>query len=38
VPPSAIKNINDIRIQERIILMNELGRKPFYEELLNAWE
>ena len=32
VPPSAIKKINDIRIQERI-LMNELGRKPHDEEL-----
>ncbi len=32
VPPSAIKKINDIRIQERV-LMTELGRKPHDEEL-----
>ncbi|KAL7436116.1 hypothetical protein ACHAXH_003960, partial [Discostella pseudostelligera] len=31
VPPSAIKKINDIHIQERI-LMNELGCKPHDEE------
>mmetsp|Transcript_11513 Transcript_11513/g.28360 ORF Transcript_11513/g.28360 Transcript_11513/m.28360 type:complete len:776 (-) Transcript_11513:31-2358(-) len=32
VPSSAIKKINDIRIQERV-LMNELGRRPDDEEL-----
>ncbi|KAL3810897.1 hypothetical protein ACHAXA_000426 [Cyclostephanos tholiformis] len=32
VPPSAIRRINDICIQERV-LMNELGRRPFDEEL-----
>ncbi|KAL3788681.1 LOW QUALITY PROTEIN: hypothetical protein HJC23_001880 [Cyclotella cryptica] len=32
VPPSAIKKINDIRIQERV-LMNALGRRPTDEEV-----
>jgi len=32
IPPSAIKKINEIRIQERI-LMNELGRRPHDEEV-----
>jgi len=32
VPPSAIKKINEIRIQERL-LMSEIGRKPNDEEL-----
>ncbi|KAL3774232.1 hypothetical protein ACHAW5_002246 [Stephanodiscus triporus] len=32
VPPGAIRRINDISIQERV-LMNELGRRPHDEEL-----
>lgn len=32
VPPGAIKKINDIRIQERV-LTNELGRRPSDEEV-----
>ena len=32
VPPSAIKKINDIRIQERV-LMTQLGRRPSAEEV-----